>query len=58
LGQGKEKARAYLLENPELCEEIRDLVMSAGGYAGPEGEAAVAEVAAAESEPEEVAAES
>lgn len=34
LGQGKEKARAYLLENPDVAEEIRDLVMAASGYNG------------------------
>ena len=42
LGQGKEKARAFLLENKELAEEIKDLIMAAGGYAGPEGADAVA----------------
>jgi len=31
LGQGKEKARAYLLENPKITKEIRDKVMSAIG---------------------------
>ena len=35
LGQGKEKARNYLIENPEVCEEIRKEVMTAGGFAGP-----------------------
>jgi recombination protein RecA len=37
LGQGKEKARAFLLENKDVANEIRDLVMAAGGYVGPEG---------------------
>ncbi len=32
LGQGKEKARNFLLENPDVCEEIRDKIMEAGGY--------------------------
>ena len=32
LGQGKEKARAFLLENKDVAQEIKDLVMSAGGY--------------------------
>ncbi len=36
LGQGKEKARAFLLENKDVASEIRDLVMAAGGYAEPE----------------------
>ena len=26
LGQGKEKARAFLIENPEICEEIKQKV--------------------------------
>ena len=32
LGQGKEKARAYLLENKDVATEIRDLIMAVGGY--------------------------
>ena len=32
IGQGKEKARTYLIENPEVCEEIRNKVMAVGGY--------------------------
>jgi len=32
LGQGKEKARAYLTENPEITEEIKTKVLAAGGY--------------------------
>ncbi len=36
LGQGKEKARAFLLENKDVAAEIKDLIMSAGGYIGPE----------------------
>lgn len=39
LGQGKEKARNFLIENPEICEGIRQKVMEVGGFAGPlEGE--------------------
>ncbi len=38
LGQGKEKARAFLLENKDVAAEIRELIMAAGGYAGPEGD--------------------
>jgi recombination protein RecA len=30
LGQGKEKARAYLMENPEITAEIREKIVSAG----------------------------
>ena len=32
LGQGKEKARNYLIENKDVCEEIRRKVLEAGGY--------------------------
>ncbi len=32
LGQGKEKARAFLLENPQVTEEIKNKVLVAGGY--------------------------
>ncbi len=32
IGQGKEKARNYLRENPDVCEEIRGKIMEAGGY--------------------------
>ncbi len=32
LGQGKEKARSYLIENPTVTEEIKQKVMAAGGY--------------------------
>jgi recombination protein RecA len=35
LGQGKEKARAFLIENPSVTEEIRTKVMAAGGLAAP-----------------------
>ncbi len=37
LGQGKEKARNYLVENKDVAAEIRDGILAAGGYAGPEG---------------------
>jgi len=33
LGQGKEKARAHLVENPEITAEIAQKVLVAGGYA-------------------------
>jgi recombination protein RecA len=32
LGQGKEKARNFLIENPAVTEEIRGKVMAAGGH--------------------------
>jgi len=51
IGQGKEKARNYLLENKDVAREIRDAIVAAGGYTGPEGPA-VAE------ETEEVTADS
>ncbi|QDV27393.1 recombinase RecA [Aureliella helgolandensis] len=50
LGQGKEKARAFLLENKELAETIRELIMAAGGYAGPEGKEVAEEVEEKEAE--------
>ena len=38
LGQGKEKARNFLKENPEVCEEIRSKILAAGGYVDDIGE--------------------
>ena len=38
LGQGREKARLWLLENPDKLEEIRDKVLVARGF-GPKEEA-------------------
>jgi recombination protein RecA len=32
LGQGKEKTRIYLKENPALTAELRDKIMAAGGF--------------------------
>ncbi len=32
LGQGKEKSRLFLKENPEITEEIKQKVMKAGGF--------------------------
>ena len=32
IGQGKEKARNYLIENPDVREEIRKKILAAGGY--------------------------
>jgi recombination protein RecA len=32
LGQGKEKARMYLKENPEITEEIKEKILAAGGF--------------------------
>jgi recombination protein RecA len=34
LGQGKEKARNYLVENPKVAEDIKNKVISDGGYVG------------------------
>ena len=52
LGQGKEKARNYLRENPDTCEEIRVKIMEAGGYLEPD------EIEAANKEAEETAVDS
>ena len=32
LGQGKEKARAFLKENPEVTAEIKEKILAAGGF--------------------------
>ncbi len=32
LGQGKEKARQFLVDNPQIAEEIKEKVLAAGGY--------------------------
>lgn len=32
IGQGKEKARAYLQENPQVCDEICNKIKALGGY--------------------------
>jgi recombination protein RecA len=32
LGQGKEKSRLFLKENPQITEEIRQKVLAAGGF--------------------------
>lgn len=50
LGQGKEKARNYLLENKDTCEEIRRKIMEAGGYLEPDEIEAAEAAAAAEAE--------
>jgi recombination protein RecA len=34
LGQGKEKARLFLKENPQITEEIKEKVLAAGGHQG------------------------
>lgn len=52
LGQGKEKARNFLIENPAVCEEIRQRVMAEGGYVG---EVVPAEGAEADDAAEELA---
>ena len=34
LGQGKEKARVFLKENPKIAQEIKEKVLAAGAHAG------------------------
>ena len=34
LGQGKEKARLFLKENPKISQEIKEKIMAAGGHDG------------------------
>ncbi len=48
LGQGKEKARLHLIENPQITEEIKTKVMIAGGYAVDPEQQSVAEEMIAE----------
>jgi len=48
LGQGKEKARLHLIENPQITEEIKTKVMIAGGYAVEPEQQTVAEEMIAE----------
>ncbi|HMO12835.1 MAG TPA: recombinase RecA [Pirellulaceae bacterium] len=55
LGQGKEKARNYLVENPNVTEEIKTKIMNAGGYI-EELHDSEAEALAAENAVEEEAA--
>lgn len=38
IGQGKEKARSFLLENPDVCQEISNKIMAIGGYVENIGE--------------------
>ena len=49
LGQGKEKTRQYLIDNPAVTEEIKQKVLSSGGFVPPiadgsEGDAVEASV--------------
>ncbi len=44
LGQGREKVRDYLRDNPKLVEELKNKVLAAGGLAAP-GDVVVAETA-------------
>ena len=39
IGQGKEKARNYLMENPDIAEEIKNKILAAGGYVDDVSEA-------------------
>ena len=32
LGQGKEKARNFLIENPDVTQDIHDRIMSVAGF--------------------------
>ncbi len=41
LGQGKEKARNFLIENTDVADEIKAKVLAAGGYAEPIDESVV-----------------
>ena len=58
LGQGKENARTFLKDNPELADEIENKILAALGIGEPgrkareEAEAAAAQKASAVAEPE------
>ena len=44
IGQGKEKARTFLVENPEITEELRQKILAADGFAAePEASEATVE---------------
>ncbi len=43
LGQGKEKARNFLIENPQITEEIKQRIVASGDIAGASGEGEEAE---------------
>ncbi len=43
LGQGREKVRDYLKENPKLVEELKEKILAAGAPAGPGAVAAAPE---------------
>jgi len=36
IGQGRENAKQFLVENPDLCSEIENKVRKALGIGGPE----------------------
>ncbi len=42
LGQGKEKARTFLAENPDVAEQIQEQVLQSTGFVPPAGEAPAA----------------
>jgi recombination protein RecA len=52
LGQGKEKSRNFLIDNPEITEEIKQQVLANGGYASPlsEGDGEASEMEEEEQE--------
>ena len=58
LGQGKEKARNFLIENPEVCDELKAKILAAGGFGPPiddEGAEAATDEAASEVDEETTA---
>ena len=50
IGQGKEKARNYLVENKDVANQIRDGIMECGVYAGPEGKVEAGEAEGVEAD--------
>ena len=55
LGQGKEKARNFLIENPDVAAEIQQKVMAAGGFAAPLADVAATDEEAVDEEAKEAA---
>lgn len=45
IGQGKEKARNFLIENPDVAQDIHERIMASGGFVDPSEEETDATVA-------------
>lgn len=54
LGQGKEKARQYLIDNPALCQELREKILADAGHISTLGESESADTETEELEAIEI----